>query len=265
MPSAERLAPPAYAASFAPALLDPACATPAAVAGPRGKAAVKRYNVYRNNVTVSLIDALAAIYPATQRIVGRDFFRAMARAHVRETPPVSPLLFEYGHGFPDFIARYDYARSMPWLPDVARLERAWLDAYHAADAQPLPPQALASLPPEQLVGVALVPHPAARILSSQHPAVTIFSMNRGEGPVAPVETREPEDALVTRPHLSVEVRRLPPGGVAFLVALMDGATLGAGAEAAIAASPAFDLAASIAGMIAAGVFAAIRETDHDGA
>jgi putative DNA-binding protein len=41
--------------------------------------ALAGYNVYRNNVTVSLIDALVAIYPAVQRITGGDFFRAMAR------------------------------------------------------------------------------------------------------------------------------------------------------------------------------------------
>src|ERR1700692_3938509 len=104
---------PSYAAAFAAALVDPECETPAIVAGPAGRGAVKRYNVYRNNVTVSLIDALAAVYPAVQRITGVDFFRAMARFHIRATPPRSPLLFEYGHDFPDFIQRYEYAQSMP--------------------------------------------------------------------------------------------------------------------------------------------------------
>ena len=95
--------------------------------------------MYRNNVTVSLIDALAAVYPAVQRITGVDFFRAMARFHVRATPPTSPLLFEYGRDFPAFIEGYEYAQAMPWLADTARIERAWLDAYHAADAEPLSP------------------------------------------------------------------------------------------------------------------------------
>ncbi len=134
---------PSYAAVLAPGLIDPDYETPAGVVGPRGKGAVKRYNVYRNNVTVSLIDALAAAFPATQRITGVEFFRAMARFHVRETPPRSPLLFEYGHDFPDFIAHYDYAQPMPYLADTARIERAWLDAYHAADMPPLPAQKLA--------------------------------------------------------------------------------------------------------------------------
>src|SRR6476659_4401482 len=92
-----------YTGAFASALMDPAQATPTIVCGPGSKAAIKRYNVHRNNVTVSLINALAAIYPAVQRITGVEFFRAMARFHVRATPPESPLLFEYGRQFPDFI------------------------------------------------------------------------------------------------------------------------------------------------------------------
>ena len=82
---------PSYAAAFAAALVDPELETPAIVADPAGKGAVKRYNLYRNNVTVSLIEALVAIYPAVQRITGVDFFRAMARFHIRATPPTYQL------------------------------------------------------------------------------------------------------------------------------------------------------------------------------
>jgi Putative DNA-binding domain len=250
---------PSYAAAFAPALLDPDRVTPATVAGPNGKAARKRYNVYRNNVTVSLIDALAAVSPATQRITGVDFFRAMARFHVRAVPPTSPLLFEYGRDFPDFIESYEYAKPMPWLADVARIERAWLDAYHAADAESLRPQALASIPPERLADIIFVPHPATRIVRSRFLAVTIFTVNRGTGPVGHLEATEPEDALVTRPGSEVIVRHLPPGGAAFLTRLIAGQPLGTAAAAALAHSPAFDLAANIAGMMDAGVFTTIYQ------
>src|ERR1700756_4016216 len=153
-----------FADRFATGLTDPTCPTPGGVMGPRGKGAVRRYNVYRNNVTVSLIDALVAIYPAVQRITGTEFFRAMARFHIRATPPTSPLLFEYGHDFPAFIEQYEFAQSMPYLADTARIERAWLDAYHAADAMPLAPEALAAVPPERLAEVVFTPHPATRIV-----------------------------------------------------------------------------------------------------
>jgi hypothetical protein len=247
---------PDYAAGFARGLLDPECATPAAVAGPGGGPAGRRYDVYRNNVTVSLIDALAAVFPVTQRITGAEFFRAMARFHLRETPPTSPLLFEYGRDFPGFVARYPHAQAMPWLADVARLERAWLDAYHAADLGTLAPATLAAVRPERLADTRLTPHPATRIVASRFPVVSIFEANRGDGPIGRIEA-VPEDALVTRPGLEVLVRRLPPGGGAFLARLAAGEPLAGAASAAQAESPAFDLAANIAGALAAGAFTAV--------
>ena len=252
---------PNFAAVFAQGLTDPARATPADVVGPRGKAAIKRYNVYRNNVTVSLIDALADTYPAVQRITGVEFFRAMARIHVRATPPTSPLLFEYGRGFPAFIEGYEHAQDMPWLADTARIERAWLDAYHAADVPPLSPDVLAAVPSDRLGDLVFTAHPAARIVRSAYPAVTIFAMNRVEGPITPLRSNTAEDALITRPDMEVAVRLLPPGGAAFLKCLIDGGTLGAAADTAFTETPSFDLPANIAGMIEAGVFTTIHPGD----
>ena len=254
--------PASFAALLAPGLTDPGYVAPPCVIGPHGKAPAKRYNVYRNNVTVSLIDALATIFPATRRITGVEFFRAMARFHVRATPPRSPLLFEYGRDFPDFIQRFEYARPMPWLPDVARIERAWLDAYHADDLSALQGEALATVPADALADIVLVPHPSASIVRSAFPAVSIFAINRGSGPISPIESLVPEDALVTRPSQEVAVRILPPGGAVFLTTLMAGEALGDAAAAGFEASPTFDLPGNIAGMIEAGVFAAIRDGDH---
>jgi hypothetical protein len=248
---------PSYTARFASALIDPERATPAAVTGPNGKAAVKRYNVYRNNVTVSLIDALAAVYPAVQRITGHDFFRAMARFHVHATPPSSPLLFEYGRDFPAFIETYEYARPMPWLADVARIERAWLDAYHAADAAPLSADVLASVPSDRLADAVFTAHPATRIVRSAYAAVTIFAANRGEGASGEIDAGTPEDALITRPDAEIVVRHLPEGGAVFLTSLIAERSLGEAAASALEAAPSFDIAAGIAGMIQAGAFTSV--------
>jgi hypothetical protein len=250
-----------YATAFAPGLTNPETTAPEDVVAARGKGVVKRYNVYRNNVTVSLIDALAAIYPAVQRITGVEFFRAMARFHVRATPPVSPLLFEYGRDFPSFIESYEYARDIPWLADTARIERAWLDAYHAADAATLKAEALVSVDPSSLAQVRFVPHPAARIVRSRYPAVAIFAMNRADGPVSPLCSGDAEDALVTRPDQDVIVSRLPAGGAAFLIALIKGEPLGSAAEAAFDQTGSFDLPVNLAAMISAGVFAGIQQRE----
>ena len=250
-----------FAAAFTPALLDPALLAPEIVIGPNGKAPGKRYDVYRNNVTVSLIDALAAIYPAVQRITGIDFFRAMARFHVRGTPPTSPLLFDYGRDFPAFVAQYEHAQMMPWLADVARIERAWLDAYHAADAAPLSPAQLAAVAPERLGDLVVTPHPAAGIVRSRFSAVTIFAANRDTSPVERIDATTPEDALITRAEFDVVVRHLPPGGAVFATSLMSGRPLGEAAALALDAAADFDIASNITGLIEAGAFTSIAFGD----
>ena len=247
-----------YPAAFSASLLKPDRETPALVCGPSGKAAARRYNVYRNNVTVSLIGALAAVYPAVQRITGVEFFRAMARFHIRETPPTSPLLFEYGRDFPAFIEAHQYALGMPWLADTARIERAWLDAYHAADALVLDAADLTSVPPERLADVVFMPHPAARVVRSRYAAVTIFAANRKPASVQDVDASQAEDGLITRPEFDVVVRRLAPGQAEFVSALMAGRPLGVAAAAALEARSDFDVGMGLATLIESGACTSVQ-------
>src|SRR5262249_24740745 len=87
---------------FAAALLDPSLAVPPDLVGPDGQPCPKRFAVYRNNIVVGLIEALRANFPAVCRIVGEEFFRVMARAHITSEPPHSPILLAYDAGFPKF-------------------------------------------------------------------------------------------------------------------------------------------------------------------
>jgi hypothetical protein len=151
---------------------------------------------------------------------------------------------------------------MPWLADVARIDRAWLDAYHAADAEALSPSALAAVPAQRLGDLVFIAHPAARIVRSRFAAVTIFAANRGAHSFGKINAGEPEDALITRPGLEVDVRCLPAGGAEFLSALIAGETLGVAADAALQACPSFDIGAAIAGMIEAGALTSVEIGDR---
>src|SRR5258708_20882290 len=137
------------------------------------------------------------------------------------------------------------------LAVTVRVERAWLDAYHAADAAALSAATLGSFPPEQRADLVFVVPPATRIVRSRFSVVTIFAANRGEAPVDRIDASVPEDALITRPDLDVVVRHLPPGGAVFLANLIAGRSLGEAAASALEESPAFDIALGIAGMIEA--------------
>ena len=87
---------------FAAAMLDPAVPVPDAVTA-WNDAVQSRFAVYRNNVTVGLVEALRKRFPVCERLVGEEFFAAMAREFVRGAPPRSPLLYLYGDALADFI------------------------------------------------------------------------------------------------------------------------------------------------------------------
>lgn len=243
--------------NFAAALLDPDRPVPAEITSHTARHPQRRFAVYRNNVTVSLIEALRTRFPATEKIVGEDFFAAMARAFVRVQPPRSPLLMHYGDDVPAFVETFPPAAGMPWLADVARLEAARTRAYHAADAAPLGAAEFSAIDPDTLGAMRVRLLPSAEIVRSRYPVVTIWAMNSGEVPLGPVDFGVGEDALVLRPHFSVLVLCLPPGTAAFLGALQDRATVADALGAALADAETFDPTAALALLIGSGVTAAL--------
>jgi Putative DNA-binding domain len=237
---------------FAEALLDRTRPMPQGLTSWTGAEPHKRYSVYRNNVATGLARALAARFPTTEKIVGEEFFTATAREFVLRHPPASPVLLHYGEDFADFVAGFAPAASLPYLSDIVRLENAHIRAYHARDTAPIEPEALSRISADRLGGLTFVFHPSASIVRSAYPIVTIWSMNSGEQPLAPIAEWEPEDALVTRPELSVLTRRIEPGSAIFLLALIAGATLGEAFEAALAADRGFDPGRNLADLLRSG-------------
>jgi hypothetical protein len=239
---------------FAEALFDQQGAMPSGLVSRASSTPTGRFAIYRNNVVSGLTRALAHRYPATEKIVGSDFFAAMARAFIGRHPPTSPVLLDYGQRFAEFAEGFEPLGELVYLPDVIRLEEARARAYHAADATSLAAREIAGVSPECLGDLVLGMHPSAAILRSHHPIVTIWAMNSGEAELGPIEDWTGEEALVVRPRQVVHIHRLPAGGVAFLGSLAAGAPLGRAVEAAMADTAKFDLTANLAGAMGAGAF-----------
>jgi hypothetical protein len=243
--------------SFADALLNADRPVPPGITAHNTAIPARRFAVYRNNVVMGLGKALKSRFPVVEKIVGDEFFAAMARLFVTAQPPRSPLLTTYGDGFPAFIAGFEPARELPYLADVARLEAARTRAYHAADAAPIDTSRLTALDSAVVGNIRIDMLPSAEIVRSPYPIVTIWAMNSGEQEPAPIADWRSEDALVARPHLDVQVRKLPPGGAAFLLALAAARPLGDAAEAALADDPDFDLTSNLAGLLGSGLVRSI--------
>jgi hypothetical protein len=245
-------------AGFADALPAPERPLPPGLITWNGSNPSVRFDVYRNNVVVSLTEALADGFPVTRALVGERFFAAMARCFVAEHLPVSPILSDYGDALPDFIAAFPPAPGLPYLPDLVRLERARVKAYHAADVRAPTAQDLAChlADPQRLPAARLALHPSCTLLVSEHAIVSLWAAHQGEGRIEDVDLRRAESALVLRDGDEVLVLPLSPAIGHFFAALAAGAPLGEAAEIAAAAGPDFDLTRAIALLIHHGGIAA---------
>ncbi|MGI9449458.1 MAG: HvfC/BufC N-terminal domain-containing protein, partial [Geminicoccaceae bacterium] len=177
---------------FIDALKDPDRQAPEAlVKSPDDQRPKRRFDVYRNNVAVGMIEALRATFPAVERLVGGDFFSAAARVFLDQEPPRSPLLFRYGQTFGNFLDAFPPATSVPYLGDVARLEWARLEAYHAADREPLAIDALGALPENEMGQVTFELHPSLALIKSQWPIVSLWAASTDRGSSNDVDMKRP--------------------------------------------------------------------------
>ena len=225
----------------------------------KGDAAL-RFRLFRNNYYHGLGQQLAEAYPAVRGLMGDEFFFAMARLYLQAHPPKTRSLALFGSEFPAFLEEFPPAAALKCLPDVARLERFWLEALHAADAEPLDPASLTGLG-EALATTRFIAHPATRILVSDSPIVDIWLSHRNGGePDAKTgcETRQ-QTALVTRPGMSVEVRPLSPAQTIFATALLEGENTNSAYEKVFQLEENFDVQTAFRRLLSTGAFTRVAE------
>ncbi|MEW6314010.1 MAG: DNA-binding domain-containing protein [Pseudomonadota bacterium] len=214
-------------------------------------------DIYRNNLRGNLQGALAVAYPVTERIVGTDFFRLMARAYIDDHPSASGNLHHYGEQFAPFIANFAHARTLGYLADVAALEWACHLAYYAEDAGTIDLEKLARVPVQLHEQVRLLLHPTCHLVRSPYPVAAIWHAHQ---PGAPDEFRidldqGPCNALVTRVDDEVQVRELPDADADWVQRLQQGLPLGKASAATLALYHVFDLPAALLGLVKHGTIA----------
>ena len=211
--------------------------------------------VHRSNVSVSLRQAVEAAFPVARALVGDAFFAALADRFVIAEPPRVGWLFAYGVRFPDFVAADGPARSVPYLADVARLERARVHAANTSDTVELNLSALARLAPDALASLRLRLHPAASLIVSHYRIFDIWQAHReadAERSLAFLgEVNFPQAVLVSRPsEMETSVVALDAGDAALLRSVLVGERFNDACQAAIDAEADYDLAGGLARLAA---------------
>ncbi|SPF78391.1 HvfC/BufC N-terminal domain-containing protein [Pseudoprimorskyibacter insulae] len=237
---------------FHAALLQADQPVPSGLTDGQGRPAGRRFAVYRNNVAVSLTEALETGFPAIRALLGEENFRAIAGLYLRESPPTSPVLSLYGAGFPEFLANHPPLAHLGYLPDVAQLELALRQSYHAADSTPIDPATFQRLTEDNLSKARLRLAPALRLVRSPWPVVDLWRYATRPGSKHPSAT--PQDALILRPAFDPEPHELPAHGASFLAALAKGLPV---AQAIEAAGDDHDLAATLTLLLQGGGITAI--------
>ncbi|WP_340692427.1 DNA-binding domain-containing protein [Hyphomonas sp.] len=228
----------------------------------------RRAQVYRNSGSLACVEALRSNYLRLATVMGDDFFGALARAYADAEPPTSRSLVGYGASLAQFVAGAEAEHGIPWLADIAQLDRGWLDAHLAPDAAPLIPGALAEVDSSTLMTCILGVHPSAQLVDTEWTTASLWiDLKAGKLPSRQMALpHRSEHVLFWRPGGEVGMRSLSPGEHAFLSSAMSQLPLGAACEAAMAAEPSIDLSHLIAGAVSSGFFITIAQqggANHD--
>jgi hypothetical protein len=228
--------------AFAAALADPAL-LPDVVHRLAGDTALveRRLAIYRANVAAAAAKAMMAAYPVVRALVGDEFFGGLTRAYSRAFPSASGDLGDFGQDFASFLQTFEHAQSLPYLPDVARLEWRVHRAYGAVDAGAFDFGALASVPTERQGEIIFRWAAGTAIVASPHPVVQLWRVHQPgfDGQFA-VDWSSGEIACIARDGFEVSVSAITTGDAAFIDSSLAGAPFGLACEAALAADPAFD-------------------------
>ena len=233
--------------SFANCLFDANAESVLGLIESEGCSASQRMQIYRNNLFISLTDALQAIYPSVHSLVGEGFFKYLADSYIRTHPSQSGNLHEFGQELAVFIGGFKPAATVPYLADVAKLEWAQHFVFHAAEHSPLDLRRLSEVPDEKRTDLRFCFHPASKLISSRYPVLTIWEACRDEHEAARTISadEEGEQVLIVRHEEKVELHRLAIGEHTFLRALKDSYRLGTAYERATEVDNRFDLATTL--------------------
>ncbi len=222
---------------------------------------LERLGVYRGNVYGSRAKALAAAYPIVRKIVGGEFFDALAREYARGYPAASGDLNEYGERLTEFVAAFPHTQDLLYLPDVARMEWLAHRAYYAGDGAAFDPARVAGLPASRYAELHPMLAPACALFESDWPLARIWTVHQDDfaGAIDVDLDAGPDRVLIHRPRWRVQVLAVARGDYRLLESTLAGATLGHALAAALEEDPGFDPAAGLGRWVEAGVIVDLVE------
>jgi hypothetical protein len=211
--------------------------------------------VYRNTVFHGAVEALRANFPVVDQILGAEMFEHVAVDFVSTCPPRVPVLALYGAEFADWLTHQEWVGDLPYLPDVARVDRLHVESLLSADREPASPEE--AMRACSGTSRSLLLHPAIRFSWLSTPAMSIWLAHQGPVPSRIAPEWKPEGALFARPSpFVIHAPRIGPAAHRILSGMRFGETLGTSMASATRLYPHEDCVAIFASLANLGAFIA---------
>jgi hypothetical protein len=225
-----------------------------------GRRPEKRLIVHQRNYRQSLVDAVLIKFPATGWLLGTQFLTEIATRFIRECPPQTPCIAEFGAGFPEFLSKCPAAARAPYVTDFAELEWCVGKVAIAVGGIPVTLEELSFIEAEALPDTLLELQPGLHYLSALWPVDELMELYLSE--------TVPEHLEFSPAEVHIEVRgargefhfsRLDPAEAAFRKAISEGHSIGDAADSALEVNADFDPGRGLVALIDAGLIQAIRK------
>jgi hypothetical protein len=230
-----------------------------------------RWHIYSHGYSARIVEALEQEYAAIRRIIGIEAFAALVERYLAVFVPRS---FDLGHAG-DRLARFlEFDRlsaELPFLSDLARLERTISESFTAADARPLSWSDMEAKSADDVAALRMSVAPGVTLLRSAWPLEALWRCRLEEKDEAisiPVENR-PSSVLVARRNGRVFVETISESEATLMEAACVGSVtlpdlhgLSGAPESARAVA---ELIGTFRRLITRGVFVQTRSTGWTGA
>lgn len=216
--------------------------------------AINHAHLYRNNTFHALTKALQKIYPSIERIVGEEFFCAMAQAYIHQNPSTYKDLNSFGDCLATFLVTFPPAKTLPYLAEVAQFEWGCHEVFHAPETKGFDLARLAAIAASEYPQVKFRLHPACRIYDFYYPIYRIWRLCQEKSSEESIDFNSGgENILIFRQYGNVEIILLDKADFEFLYSLGQGQTLEIACDAALGVDANFDVIAKLQQFVVNGV------------
>ena len=183
------------------------------------KTAKSALSAHQTGYYARLTEALGETFEGTWFALGDDLFFEVCKTFITSFPSKNYNLSNYGEQFPDFLAKSELTRDIPFLYDLAKFDWLFKEIFHAKQHQTVDTQALIDLQNS--------PHShiyfgdTVRLFSSSYSVYNIWQLRKGESE-KDVDIEKPQHLLLYKKNYDIYTKEISLFQHRLLTHLMQG-------------------------------------------